>query len=157
MLRGVLAFAGLAIAGLCALAPASAKAAILTSGPQSPPYGGYVCADVINNSQTPGTLIQAYSCHGGSNQDFELIGTTIFALSGTRCMDVEGNGNNGAVGTPVDSYTCTGGANQKWYYSYGRIISLQTGLCLDATASTSGTHLVVNRCNGANSQQWQLK
>lgn len=157
MLRAAFGYAASAALGIWLFGSAPANAAILTSGAQNLPYGGYTCADVLNNSAAAGTHVQSYACHGGSNQDFELIGESILANSGQRCLDVQGNGNGGAVGTPVDSYSCTGGANQKWYYLDGQLVSAQYSLCLDATNSLNNTVLVVNACNGRSSQQWQFK
>ncbi|MGI4801215.1 MAG: ricin-type beta-trefoil lectin domain protein [Janthinobacterium lividum] len=157
MLRAVLGYLALAIIGVWLLGPGQAKAAILSSGVQNAPYGGYSCADVVNNNTTPGARLQIFACHGGSNQDFEMIGSNILSLSGQRCLDVQGNGNGGATGTPVDSYTCTGGANQQWFYYKGELINMQHSLCLDATTFVNNTVLVVNACNGAASQQWQFK
>lgn len=156
-LRSVLATTAMAAVGAVVLGAGHAHAATLTAGSPSIPYGGSTCADVVSNNSTPGTLIQDYACHGGSNQEFMLIGTSVLSASGTRCMDVEANGNSGALGTPVDAYNCTGGSNQSWNFTNGQLVNAQYGYCLDATSYGNGTTLVVNRCNGAASQQWQFK
>ena len=50
------------------------------------------------------------------------------------------------------------GTTEVWFVYRGRIISATGfGTCLDAINMANGTQLVVNPCNGATSQQWQIK
>jgi hypothetical protein len=90
-----------------------AHAALLTVGTSNHEFGGLVCADVKNATTTAGTAVQAYDCFGDLNEQFEFNGFTIYALGGTRCLDVSG--------TKVVSNTCTGAATQTWYYYNGEI------------------------------------
>jgi hypothetical protein len=114
-------FRALKVAGFAALAGGSislfgsavAHAAVLSVGPSNPPYGGVVCADVNSDSQTSGTKVQAYDCSAGPNQQYQLIGETIYTVGGQRCLDVFAGGT--AAGSKVDSATCNGTAAQKWY------------------------------------------
>jgi hypothetical protein len=126
-----------------------AHAALLTVGTSNHEFGGLVCADVKNASSTAGTAVQAYDCFGDLNEQFEFNGFTIYALGGTRCLDVSG--------TKVVSNTCTGAATQTWYYYNGEITNANSGLCLDAMSLANGTQLVTNGCSGATSQNWQIK
>jgi len=143
------------------------KGAILTVGAGfGQPYGSDVCADVASGKLASGTPVQAYSCSAGPNQQFELYGSTIYALGGQRCMTVQGSGI--APGTPVVSSVCNGSAQQQFYYlagvaNYSGQIIFNLNLygyanrCLDAGNLADGTQLVINECNGSNSQVWQIK
>jgi hypothetical protein len=103
--------------------------------------------------------VQAFGCLAGPNQQFEIYsnpnGGPIYTLGGQRCLDVVGSGT--APGTPVDSYTCNGTAAQWWWYYEGEIVYPNGLLCLDAENMDNTTQLIVNTCNGSNSQQWQFK
>jgi len=129
-----------------------AHAALLTVGASSPPYGGFVCADVRNASSTSGTPVQAFDCLGDLNEQFEFIGEQIFALGGTRCLDVSGS-------LTVVSNTCSSSsASQRWYFIDGEIVNIKYGDCLDATNMANNTQLVINQCNtSVRSQNWQIK
>ena len=127
-----------------------AHAALLTVGASNPPYGGFVCADVRNASSAPGTPVQAYDCLGDLNEQFSFNGQKIYALGNTRCVDVSG-------GFLVVSNTCNSSATQNWYYYNGQIINPFYGECLDATTLANVTQLVINPCNSARSQTWQIK
>jgi Ricin-type beta-trefoil lectin domain len=141
------------------------KDAVLTVGAGlGPPYGGSTCADVRSANLTPGTAAQAFNCLAGPNQQFEIYsspsGGPIYTLGGQRCLDVWHSGT--APGTPVDSYTCNGTAAQQWYFYNStlggiRIYYPNGILCLDAGNMENATQLVVNTCNGSNSQQWMIK
>jgi Ricin-type beta-trefoil lectin domain len=162
MRKTLLAAAAVAMtgAGLLTFDASPTEAAILTVGAGlGPPYGGGTCADVRGNSLAPGTPVQAFECLAGPNQQFELYGAptlgTIYTEGGQMCLDVVGGGT--APGTPVDSYTCNGTPAQQWYYDDGLIVYGRTDLCLDAGNMANTTQLIVNTCDGSNSQQWQIK
>ncbi len=124
-------------------------------------YGGFACADVQNASLTPDTPIQAYDCHAGPNQQFELVGFTIYALGGQTCVAA----SSIVAGSPVVSTTCAPKPQQTWYYYNGQVISLAVPLgsavgeelCLDAGNANNGSQLVINTCNGSPGQNWQFK
>lgn len=128
----------------------TAQAALLTVGrPGNTPYGGQVCADVRSASITPGIAVQDYDCFGDLNEQFELFGLKIYALGNTRCLDVSG--------ISVVSNTCSSSVSQEWYYFNGEIVNNNTGECLDGTTLANNRQLVINPCNGASSQSWQIK
>jgi Ricin-type beta-trefoil lectin domain len=130
-------------------------AAVLSTGAPNGPYGGYACADVAGANIAAETRIQAWDCHAGPNQQYQLEGITIYALGGQRCMDVAFAGT--ADGTIVWSYPCNGTGAQQWYYYRGQLVNIHAGKCLDAGNATNGTQLVIRTCNSSNSQQWQIK
>jgi hypothetical protein len=133
----------------------SAHAAVLSVGPSNSTFGGYQCADVRGGSITSGAPIQAWDCHAGPDQQYEFNNFTIYAVGGQRCVDVQGAGT--AAGTPVQSFACNGTVAQLWYYYNGEIFNPNSGKCLDATNMANGTQLIINDCNGAPSQNWQIK
>jgi glucosylceramidase len=145
-----------------------AHAAVLSVGPTSGPFGGYVCADVAGGSLAAGTPVQDYDCNGAPNQQFEWgstqimdYGMPIYVLGGQRCLSAPANFNYvlpAPPGTLVESDVCDGSPYQAWTYQNGAIqLGRGNGDCLDATNSTNGTQLVINRCNGAPSQNWLIK
>lgn len=135
------------------------EAAMLTTGaaghPANGPFGGYVCADVRGGSLAAHTPIQAYDCHGGPDQQFMFNSYTIYALGGQACVDVSGAGT--AAGTPVQLYPCNGTVAQQWYYWNGEIYNPHSGKCLDALDMVNTRQLVINVCDGAISENWQIK
>lgn len=151
-------FAALASGTICLLATPVA-AAVLTTGqaghPANAPYGGFVCAEVSGGRLSPGTPIQAWSCHAGPNQQFEFNSLTIYALGGQGCVDI--SGGRTAAGTPVQFWPCNGTGAQQWYYQNGEIYNPQSNKCLDALDLANGRQLVINDCDGAISENWQIK
>ena len=145
-----------ASASIVLLRPLSARAFVLSVGPTSGYFGGYVCADVVNGNLTINELVQAYDCNGAPNQQYELNGFTIYALGGQRCLDVPGFNEGSLV---VRSNVCNGSTTQRWYMD-GEIVNQGTQKCLDATKMVNGTPLVVSGCVRPHppvSQQWQMK
>lgn len=136
----------------------TAEAAMFTNGVWDP-YGGGKCMDVWGGQTQPSTAVKITDCHGWSNQQWSMQGETIYGIGSNgnaqNCLDVYGGGI--ANGTPVTIYPCTGHTAQKWYYSKGRLINPISNKCLDARDRNNGTQLVINTCNGAASQQWQIK
>lgn len=136
----------------------TADAAQLTNG-GGLPYGGYVCADVRGGGTAPFTPIQAWDCHGWSNQQWTIQGFTIYGLGSNggaqNCMDVAYAGT--APGTTVNLYPCNGTVAQQWYFYNGYLYNPNSGLCLDAGDQQNGTPLVVNYCANVSGQQWQIK
>jgi hypothetical protein len=132
-----------------------AYAAVLSVGSTRGPFGGYVCADVAGGNLAAGTPVNAYDCNAEPNQQYELNGTTIYAMGGQTCLDVPGLATGS---TAVVSNPCNFSSSQTWYVLRGRIFSgTSFNRCLDATNMANGTQLVLNPCSNATSQQWQIK
>jgi hypothetical protein len=143
---------------LCGAPPA--RAAVLSVGPTNAhpansSFGGNVCADVRSGNAAAHTPIQAYGCNAAPNQQFEFNGLTIYALGAQTCVDVSGAGT--AAGTLVQSYPCNGTVAQQWYYYNGEIYNPHSGKCLDALDMVNTRQLVINTCDGATSENWQIK
>jgi hypothetical protein len=161
----VAAFAAVCI--MCGVGPllvswSPASAAVFTVGSLSAPGnggGGSVCMDVSRASLNLATPVVAFDCHASPNQQFELSGTTIYAMGGTRCIDVLFGGTT--TGTHIDSTTCNGTAAQVWMYNgaahLGSFFNPHSGKCLDARTMQSGLVLVIDPCNGSPGQLWQIK
>jgi hypothetical protein len=153
----------------CSFAPSQLwqiKGAVLSFGNfPGGVFGGENCADVRGGNLNAGTPVDAYNCTAAPNQQFEVSGSTIYALGGQTCLDVESPDSAPAPGTLVDSYPCNGGTNQQWRYGEFGDIQNVSGLCLDASSGWQGTQLVVNTCENVSdinpnpipSQQWQIK
>jgi hypothetical protein len=153
--RWIFAAAAVAVSAV-AIEGSPTEAAILSVGwGFGPPFGGFTCADVSGGNLAPGTVVFAFDCLGGPNQQFEFFGLTVYTVGGQRCLDVVGAGT--LPGTKVQSYTCNGTVAQQWTYANGAILYSHAGLCLDAGNMHNATQLVVNVCNASNSQFWQIK
>jgi hypothetical protein len=82
------------------------------------------------------------------------------------CLDVKGAATE--PGTLVDLYECHGGQNQQWKIINGTDIGLpastliyavQSLLCLDSAGPSvgGGKQLVINKCTGTASQNWNVR
>ncbi|HEV2784500.1 MAG TPA: arabinofuranosidase catalytic domain-containing protein [Actinophytocola sp.] len=118
------------------------------------------CLDVNGATTTPGTQVQIWDCHGGSNQSWTRTASgqlTVYSGSNLRCLDASGAGTTN--GTPVIIWTCHGGVNQQWQVNpNGTITSVQSGLCMDVSGAgtANGTRVQLWTCNGQSNQQWTL-
>jgi endo-1,4-beta-xylanase len=111
------------------------------------------CIDVPNVSQTNGTRVQLYTCHGNSNQLWTLTSSRQLTVYGTRCLDAAGSGN----GAAVQIYACSGQSNQQWNVnSNGTITSAQSGRCLDVWGTGNGQQVQLYDCNGQANQRFSL-
>jgi alpha-galactosidase len=120
------------------------------------------CADVHGASQTDGTAVEIYDCHGGTNQTWTPTAAgELRVYAGAKCLDAYNNQTT--TGTKIEIWTCNGGANQQWRLNpNGTITGVQSGLCLDVTGgnvpagNVNGTALELWTCNGGANQQWSL-
>jgi len=120
------------------------------------------CADVHGASQTDGTAVEIYDCHGGANQKWTPTAAgELRVYAGAKCLDAYNNQTT--TGTKIEIWTCNGGANQQWRLNPdGTITGVQSGLCLDVTGgnvpagNVNGTALELWTCNGGANQQWSL-
>jgi hypothetical protein len=122
--------------------------------------GAGSCLDVNNNTTTPGTQLQIWSCNGGGNQVFTHNAAdqlTVYSGSSQMCLDASGQGTT--AGTPVVIWSCNGQANQQWRLNPdGTITGVQSGLCLDVSGggTSNGTKVQLWTCDGAAGQEWNL-
>ena len=124
-----------------------------------------VCVDVSGNSLDPQTPMIINDCHAGPNQQFQwagpiLEGQVIYAEGGHTCLGALQGGT--ADGTPVVSSPCASGQlaqqlAQRWNYVSGQVINVNSSTCLDRGHLQHFPQLVINSCDGSNTQQWQIK
>ncbi len=120
------------------------------------------CIDVYAGDTTPGTKIEIWDCHNGSNQRWTPTSAgELRVYSATECLDAYNNETT--AGTKVELWTCNGGTNQQWRLNPdGTITGVQSGLCLDVTGgnvpsgNVNGVALELWTCNGGANQQWSL-
>jgi xyloglucan-specific exo-beta-1,4-glucanase len=116
--------------------------------------GSGKCADVPGGSQTDGTGLIIYTCHGSSNQRWtQTAGNELRIYSGTKCMDA----GTSQPGTRVAINACTGSNSQKWAFNgNGTIANAQSGICLDVNGAgtADNTPIIVWNCNGGSNQRW---
>lgn len=157
-----------ATVGLLAFGVSPIEAAVFSVGAPDGSIGNTVCMDVSGNSIKSGTPVIAQECHAGPNQQYQWAGPkgrTIFTVGGQNCLDVFNQET--ADGTLVQSVTCRTETDtvrllaQEFAYENGQIIFLKPDQqghrkCLDAINGI-GEQLVINTCNGSDSQQWQIK
>ncbi|KOV82953.1 esterase [Nocardia sp. NRRL S-836] len=116
------------------------------------------CLDVPGQATTPGTRLQIWDCHGGTNQQWTRTTAgelSVYTGDARRCLDTLGGG--GGAGTAAVIASCTGSGTQKWNANTnGTITSVQSGLCLDVNgaATANGTAVIIWTCAGQPNQRW---
>ncbi|KAB1909030.1 1,4-beta-xylanase [Micromonospora sp. AMSO1212t] len=134
-----------------------------TAGPTTPPPTNGAsrivgnqsgrCIDVPNSSQSNGTRVQLYDCHGQTNQRWTYTSSRQLTVYGSMCLDAAGSGN----GSAVQIYSCNGQTNQQWNVnSNGTISGVQSGRCLDVWGTGNGQQVQLYDCNGQANQRFQL-
>ncbi len=130
--------------------------------PSNPPGGSGTivgvqsgrCIDVPNASQTNGTRVQLYDCHGQTNQSWTYTSSKQLRVYGSKCLDA--NGAATANGTAIIIWDCNNGSNQQWNVnSNGTISGVQSGRCLDVWGTGNGQQVQLYDCHGQTNQQWR--
>jgi len=132
-----------------------------SSSPNQPVGSGTIagvasgrCIDVPNSSQTNGTRVQLYDCHGQTNQQWTYTSSKQLRVYGNKCLDA--NGGATANGTGIIIYDCNGATNQQWNInSNGTISGVQSGRCLDVWGTGNGQQIQLYDCHGQTNQQWR--
>ncbi|MBY8873778.1 endo-1,4-beta-xylanase [Micromonospora sp. PLK6-60] len=144
--------------------PTTSPTATPTTSPTTPPPAGGAnrivgsqsgrCIDVPNSSQTNGTRVQLYDCHGNTNQQWTYTASRqLTVYGGSRCLDAAGSGNSAAI----QIYACNGQTNQQWNVnSNGTVTGVQSGRCLDVWGTGNGQQVQLYDCNGQANQQFRL-
>ncbi|HEX4923075.1 MAG TPA: RICIN domain-containing protein [Bdellovibrionales bacterium] len=124
-----------------------------------------LCADVASWSTANSAKVQQWECHGGNNQNFELVATgsyyRIRAVHSGLCLDVQGAST--ANGAKVIQYACGSGNNQQFSLqrdSSGRyaLVARHSGRCLDIAgwSTSNGTQLQQWDCHYGDNQKFEL-
>ena len=149
---------------ISAVVPAHGAAMFLVSGGGTPPpettstirnTSANRCLDVEGASQTNGTAVIIWDCHGQPNQSWTSNSVQELRVYGSKCLDVYGAGT--ANGTPVIIWDCHGQANQQWRFNAdGTITAVGSGRCLSlvSNGTANGTRTQIWDCTGAASQRW---
>ncbi|WP_281902482.1 non-reducing end alpha-L-arabinofuranosidase family hydrolase [Phytohabitans aurantiacus] len=112
------------------------------------------CIDVPNATQTNGTRVQLYDCHGQSNQSWSYTSGKQLRVYGNKCLDASGAAT--ANGTAIIIWDCGSGANQQWNVNpNGTISGVQSGRCLDVWGTGNGQQVQLYDCHGQTNQQWR--
>ncbi|MFJ6901975.1 glycoside hydrolase family 97 catalytic domain-containing protein [Streptomyces hokutonensis] len=114
-----------------------------------------LCADVPGATQTNGTQLALWECHGGANQTWSADASGRLTVYGTKCLEVKGGAT--ADGTAVQIDDCNSTAAQQWTVKDdGTVVNTGSGKCLDVTggSGTVGTALEIWTCNGGANQKW---
>ena len=104
------------------------------------------CLDDYQSGATNGTVIDLWSCNGGSGQNWIVEPDGTARIHG-KCLDVRGAGTT--AGTPLQLWTCNGGSSQQWRINLtGQVLNPVSGLCLadPADSTTNGTRLTIQAC-----------
>jgi len=115
------------------------------------------CLDVPDRRFEPGTRVVMWSCHGGTNQQWRLVGGTVRS-QGDQCLDVTWGGT--ANGTPVQLATCSGNPAQRWVLTAaGDLVNPQSDRCLDVVDvnRADGALLQIWQCAGTPNQKWTVR
>ena len=112
------------------------------------------CMDVWKASTEPGTPLQTWRCHDGSNQQFTLRSNGEIR-AGDMCVDAYGG--KGKDGDAIIIWSCHGGENQKWSLTDAGEIRGINGKCIDVYGSetANGTSIILWTCHGGKNQKWK--
>ncbi|MGP3982524.1 poly(ethylene terephthalate) hydrolase family protein [Streptomyces sp. KR80] len=110
------------------------------------------CVDVPGGTQTNGTGLIIWPCHGATNQRWtQTAAGELRIYDNAKCMDANASGQ----GTRVTINSCNGGASQKWTANTnGTVTNSASGRCLEAGGTADNSPVVVNACNGGSGQTW---
>ena len=119
------------------------------------------CLDSYLGSQAQGTVVEVWSCNGGSAQQWSLNtnGTVTF---GTACLDIANAGTtNGAL---VRLWTCNSTPAQQWQMvknidGTSRLVNPTSGRCLydpGLSVGNAAAQLQIYDCGGANAANENL-
>ncbi|MDN3241791.1 ricin-type beta-trefoil lectin domain protein [Glycomyces tritici] len=124
------------------------------------------CVDVLSGSTANAAEIIQYTCHGGTNQQWELRPAAggyvqLVSQSSGKCIDV--NGASTANGARAIQYTCGSGTNQQWQVrnvtgGYVELVARHSGKCLEVIggSTANSARLQQNTCSGGTLQHWTV-
>jgi hypothetical protein len=117
--------------------------------------GSNRCLDVPGAATANGTLLQIWTCNGGTNQQWTSLSNGELQVYGDKCLEVPAGTTT--RGTRVQINDCNDGTNQQWTLnSNSTVVGVGSGLCLDVTGkgTANGTAVEIWTCNGGSNQQW---
>lgn len=123
---------------------------------------GY-CLDVDGASTTEGADLDAWTCNGGTNQEWTMStegsGYYVTSLSDGQVMD--DSGGSKTSGGQIIQWDANGGTNQQWTFTsngkgYYTIKNVDSGLCLEPASTTDGALMKQITCSSTTSQLWRF-
>jgi hypothetical protein len=115
------------------------------------------CLDDADGSAADFNKVDITDCNADSaEQEWTIEADGTVQIDGA-CLDVYHSGT--ADATPIDLYACDGGGSQEWRpQADGSLVNPESGKCLadPSSASTDGTQLEIDTCNGIPGDQWAL-
>ncbi len=109
------------------------------------------CVDVPSGTTTPGTQVQLYPCHGGSNQRFTYTRYRELRTSTGLCLGFQST----ALGAPLQIQTCNGGSLQHFLFDRGGLLRNDTGS--NCAAPNTSSQLYAGNCTLLNSRQFIVR
>jgi hypothetical protein len=123
---------------------------------------GY-CLDVDGASSTEGANLDAWTCNGGSNQEWTMSteGSGYYMTSLLDGQVADDSGNSKTSGGQIIQWDANGGTNQQWTFTsngsgYYTIKNVDSGLCLEPASTTDGALMEEITCSSSTSQLWRL-
>ena len=78
--------------------------------------GGKYCLEAKGQGTSPGTVVDLWSCNGGTNQEWTFtIKHMLVGEQSGLCLGVKGGGTGN--GTALELETCTDATSQQWSWS----------------------------------------
>lgn len=116
------------------------------------------CLDLPGGETRDGTAVIQYDCHGGTNQQWQIIavrgsGVHIVSRLSGKCLGLA------RVGAGIIQSPCDGAEDQLWARDGGAFRNSANGLCLDVPGASlaNGAKLITWACNGGVNQTWRYE
>jgi hypothetical protein len=109
------------------------------------------CIDVPSGSTTPGTQVQLFPCHGGTNQQWTYTPNRELRTPSGQCLGFRSS----ASGAALEIQTCNFTSAQKFLFDRGGLLRTENGSYCAAPTTSSG--LVAGACSLTNSRQFALR
>jgi hypothetical protein len=120
-----------------------------------------MCLDVPGSSTSNGTLLEQWTCNGGSNQQWYLSGSNVVNVNSGLVLDVPGKSTS--PGVQLEQWTSNGGTNQQFTLTtvtggYVTFTASNSGQLVEVRAFSTSNGGVVEQwpSNGGANQQWSL-
>jgi hypothetical protein len=115
------------------------------------------CLEVGGNSTADGGIVQMYTCNGGANQEWQIIGNAMVNVKSGKCLDVKSSGT--ANGTVIQQWTCNQSGAQQWQYTTHATTTLKntgSGKCLDMHTYANSQDAWLWTCNNTDPQNFDI-
>jgi beta-glucosidase len=113
------------------------------------------CLNIVNNGTADGSKLQLWTCNGGANEQWEIVGGygELYNPVSGRCL--EDPSSSTANGKQLDIWTCNGGNNQNWLPPASPFDSAVSGKCINdgGNSSSNGAKIISYTCNGAGNEK----